>query len=192
MDDFLEQDKVTLEYYIRKYCPFLPKVPEYIETKLKPILESLANADPEELEGQFWPCFNDKYDRMFITVIEKKSLSVKKCIASKYDYEFIYPVADAEYTGYLVQEPADHNDYFEQAAVIMDDLYKSAYNLNDLDVSSKKKVLMNLMRYIDSQRTFVEKTWPKSTVTDELLQNLQDKYDAYDELYDELAMCALV
>jgi len=192
MEDFLKQDKAILEYYIRKYCPFLPIVPEYIETKLKPILENLTNSDPEEIEGRFWPCFNEKYDRMFITVIEKKSLSVKKCIASKFDYDFIYPVQDSEYTGYLVQEPTEHNDYFEQAAVIMDDLYKSAYNISDLDDKTKKKVLMNLMRYIDSQRTFVEKTWPKSTVTEELLQNLQDKYDAYDELYDEIAMCSLV
>jgi len=185
MDDFLRQDKETIEYYIRKYCPDLPFIHEYIEPKLKPILDRLAKTDASEMEGLFWPCFNDRYDRMFISLIEKKGLAVRKCVTEDIA---LYPTLPGIRSGYLVQERMDDKDYFRESAIIMDDLYQSASNIDSLEIPQQKKVLMNLMRFIDSTRCFVEKTWPKIPVTEELLKNLQDKYDAYDERYDELAM----
>jgi hypothetical protein len=192
MDEFLQQDKAVLEYYIRKYCPELPLEREYIEPKLKLILSNWAKTDPIELDGIFWPCFDDRYDRMFIDLIEKKSLVVQKCVMDIDTYYDVvaYPTPAGSHIGYLVQERDDNDEFIQKADIIMDDLYKSSLGMSSLEPTKHKKVLMNLMRFIDSTRDFVRKTWPKSA-SEELLQNLQDKYDSYDEQYDELAMLSL-
>lgn len=210
MEQFLKEDHSILSYYIKKYCPSLPYKAEYIEPKLKPILERLAKTDPHELNLLFWPHFDESdlptakhYDQQFKNIMEKKGLQITECSVNVSDDDepfnfnvdlsagvrLVYAVKPGEHFGYLVNDNVDDKEYFDKASIIMDDLYKSS-PMEELSVSEKKKALMNLMRFIDSTRYFVEKTWPKLPVTEELLKNLQDKYDIYDELYDEYSIMA--
>lgn len=207
MDQFLKEDKQTLAYYIRKYCPNLPYKNEYIETKLKPILDRLVVTDPAELNGLFWPGFNEYYDNLFCKLIEKKGLRVKQYSVdveeddepydfhekAAFDYDdirLVYAVRPGNHTGFLVKEVVDDYEYIRQADIIMDDLYRSS-NIDGLSNVEKKKVILHLLRFIDSNRCFVEKTWPSIAIKDELLKNLQTKYDYFDELYDEVSMCLI-
>lgn len=204
MDQFLREDKETIAYYIRKYCPNLPFKKEYIEPKLKPILDRLAKTDSDDIYGLFWPCFNKFYDRAFCALMEKRGLRVTKstitieendepydfvgCAAFDHgDIRLVYAARPGQHVGYLVQEDIDDKEYFRQASIIIDDLYKSA-NFDGLSIADKKKSLLNLLRFIDSTRIFVEKTWPNIPIRDELLKDLLEKYDRYDEMYDECAM----
>jgi hypothetical protein len=213
MDQFLKQDKETLAQYIQEFCPSLPYKAKYIETQLKPLLEKLVKTDGTELVGLFWPYFDPKlkdetgliknYDQQFKSVIEKKGMRVKECEVyidehdEPYDYDKLpfltgdirlaYSVTPGTHVGYIVKEPNDDDkEYFDKASVIMDDIYKSS-NMDNLTTPQKKKALMNLMRFIDATRCFVEKSWPNIAIKEELLKHLQEKYDAYDEAYDELA-----
>lgn len=204
MDQFLNEDKETISYYIRKYCPSLPFKKEYIEPKLKPILDRLIKTDVDDLYGLFWPCFDDLYDRAFCALMEKKGVRVEKSTItvdeSDEPYDFIggaafdhgdirlvYAARPGQHVGFLVKEDIDDKEYSLQSSIIMDDLYKSA-NFDGHSIQEKKKGLLNLLRYIDSTRLFVEKTWPNIPIRDELLNDLIQKFETYDEMYDECAM----
>lgn len=204
MDDFLREDPATIAYYVRKYCANLPYTQEYLESKVKTTLERLYTMDAISLDGLFWPSFSEVYDAQFLEIIEKKGLIAEKCNIElgsdivPYDgtnddqfepdeIRIAYAAKPGVCFGWLVQETVEDQQYVQKAASIMDDLYKSFRETETYTDDQKLHKLRTLLRYIDSVRGQV-KGWPNVPIREELLRHLEEKYEAYDELYDEISL----
>jgi hypothetical protein len=204
MEDFLRENQDTIAYYVRKYCPNLPYNREYLEAKVRVTLERLCTMDASSLDGLFWPSFSDIYDRQFLEIIEKKGLIAEKCNIElgwdiiPYDgtndnlYEpdeirIAYAALPGICFGWLVQETVEDKQYIQKASSIMDDLYKSFREMESYTDDQKLHKLRTLLRYIDSVRGQV-KGWPNVPIREELLRHVDEKYETYDELYDEISL----
>lgn len=204
MDDFLRENPDKIAYYVRKYCPNLPYIHEYLEDKVQTTLDRLQIMDKSSLDGLFWPSFSNEYDKQFLEIIEKKGLIAEKCnIELGYDVIPYDGTNDAEFEpneikiayaappgicyGWLIQESVEDHSYIQKASSIMDDLYKSFREMETYTDDQKLNKLRTLLRYIDSVHKQV-KDWPNVPIREELIRHLGEKYDVYDELYDEISL----
>ena len=204
MDDFLRENPDTIAYYVRKYCPDLPYNSEYLEAKVRTVLERLSTMDAFSFEGLFWPSFNSVYDRQFLDMIEKKGLIAEKCnielgsdvipydgtndnLFEQDEIRIAYTTVPGVCFGWLVQETIEDQQYIQKASSIMDDLYKSFREMESYTDEQKLHKLRTLLRYIDSVREQA-KEWPNVPIREELLKHVEDKYEVYDDLYDEISL----
>jgi hypothetical protein len=204
MDDFLRENPETIAYYVRKYCTNLPYNREYLETKVKIVLERLPTMDTTVLDGLFWPSFNDELDMQFLKIIEKKGLIAEKCnielgsdiipydgtndnLFESDEIRIAYAAPPGICFGWLVQETVEDQQYIQKASAIMDDLYKSFREMETYTDDQKLNKLRTLLRYIDSVQSQI-KGWPNVPIREELLRHISEKYEVYDELYDEISL----
>jgi hypothetical protein len=139
-----------------------------------------------------------------LEIIEKKGLIAEKCNIElgsdiiPYDgtndnlYEpdeirIAYAAPPGVCFGWLVQETVEDQQYIQKASSIMDDLYQSFRGMESYTDDQKLHKLRTLLRYIDSVRGQV-KEWPNVPIREELLRHIDEKYETYDELYDEISL----